>query len=93
KTKQLRLGVGDAEAIHEYFDRMQNRNSNFYYIMKKIPKKLRGYSMYERIRIALDNVVYDCFTNEEFEENLAKFIVQFNLENNAWLRDLYEERH
>ncbi|XP_059640548.1 protein FAR1-RELATED SEQUENCE 6-like [Cornus florida] len=34
KASKLRLGVGDAEAIHEYFVRMQNKNSNFFYKME-----------------------------------------------------------
>lgn len=33
KAKRLRLGTGDTEAIHNYFVKMQGRNSNFFYVM------------------------------------------------------------
>ncbi|KAL6545306.1 hypothetical protein OROGR_009180 [Orobanche gracilis] len=33
KVRQLRLGVGDAEALRNYFLRMQRRNSNFFYVI------------------------------------------------------------
>ncbi|XP_031280491.1 protein FAR1-RELATED SEQUENCE 5-like [Pistacia vera] len=33
KVRRLRLGVGDASAIQKYFLKMQNENSNFFYIM------------------------------------------------------------
>ncbi|XP_059670869.1 protein FAR1-RELATED SEQUENCE 5-like [Cornus florida] len=32
KARQLRLGIGDAEALRKYFYCMQNQNSNFYYM-------------------------------------------------------------
>lgn len=31
KVRQLKLVVGDAEALRNYFTRMQRRNSNFFY--------------------------------------------------------------
>ncbi|XP_024642129.1 protein FAR-RED IMPAIRED RESPONSE 1-like [Medicago truncatula] len=33
KVRRLRLGTGDAEAIQNYFVRMQKQNSQFYYVM------------------------------------------------------------
>ncbi|XP_071694578.1 protein FAR1-RELATED SEQUENCE 6-like [Rutidosis leptorrhynchoides] len=33
KARQLRLGKGDAEALRDYFVRMQKRNSNFFYVI------------------------------------------------------------
>lgn len=33
QARRLRLGVGDAEAIRNYFVNMQAKNSNFFYIM------------------------------------------------------------
>ncbi|XP_031252418.1 protein FAR1-RELATED SEQUENCE 5-like [Pistacia vera] len=33
KVRRLRLGAGDASAIQKYFLKMQNENSNFFYIM------------------------------------------------------------
>ncbi|KAL6567829.1 hypothetical protein OROGR_001497 [Orobanche gracilis] len=33
KVRQLRLGVGDAEALRNYFVRMQRRSPNFFYVI------------------------------------------------------------
>nr|GEY22689.1 protein FAR1-related sequence 6-like [Tanacetum cinerariifolium] len=33
KVRQLRLGIGDAEALRNYFVRRQRRNKNFFYAM------------------------------------------------------------
>lgn len=33
KARRIRLGVGDAEAIRNYFVKMQAKNSNFFYVM------------------------------------------------------------
>jgi hypothetical protein len=33
KVRRLRLGIGDAEAIQNYFVSMQRKNSDFYYVM------------------------------------------------------------
>ncbi|KAL4592423.1 hypothetical protein LXL04_005417 [Taraxacum kok-saghyz] len=33
KVRQLRLGLGDAEALRNYFVRMQRRSSNFFYVI------------------------------------------------------------
>ncbi|XP_039146884.1 protein FAR-RED IMPAIRED RESPONSE 1-like [Dioscorea cayenensis subsp. rotundata] len=33
KARQIRLGVGDAEALGIYFSRMQRRHSNFFYLV------------------------------------------------------------
>ena len=33
KVRRLRLGVGDAEAIQNYFVKMQKQNSQFYYVI------------------------------------------------------------
>ncbi|XP_062098747.1 protein FAR-RED IMPAIRED RESPONSE 1-like [Humulus lupulus] len=64
-----------------------------WHILKKIPEKLRGYKFYEQIKNVLKNVVYDSLTKEEFEEKWGDFLNEFNLLENVWLNDLYEERH
>ncbi|CAL5426590.1 unnamed protein product [Camellia sinensis] len=64
-----------------------------WHIMKKIPKKLRGYSQYESIKVALQNAVYDSFTKYEFEENWHAMVAKFNLNDNEWLGMLYREQH
>ncbi|XP_028114474.1 protein FAR-RED IMPAIRED RESPONSE 1-like [Camellia sinensis] len=32
-ARKLRLGVGDGESLRDYFQRMQQQNSNFYYVI------------------------------------------------------------
>ncbi|KAL7205372.1 hypothetical protein ACSBR2_018337 [Camellia fascicularis] len=64
-----------------------------WHIMKKLPKKLRGYKEYEAIKFGIQNAVYDSLTTEEFEENWGKFIEEYQLHSNDWLLRLYEERH
>ncbi|XP_028086181.1 uncharacterized protein LOC114287098 [Camellia sinensis] len=66
-----------------------------WHIIKKIPKKLRGYSQYESIKVALQNAVYDSFTKYEFEENWHAMVAKFNLNDNEWLGMgmLYREQH
>ena len=63
-----------------------------WYIMKKLPEKLRGYKEYETIKFKLQNVMYDSFTREEFEERWNQFVDVHNLHDNAWLCGLYKER-
>lgn len=38
-----------------------------WHIMKKILEKLKSYSQYESMKLALQNTVYDTFTKDEFE--------------------------
>ena len=64
-----------------------------WHILKKVPEKLRGYKDYDSIKFHLLNVVYDSMTIEEFEENWAKFITAYQLEDNDWLAGLYDERY
>ncbi|XP_028108796.1 protein FAR1-RELATED SEQUENCE 5-like [Camellia sinensis] len=64
-----------------------------WHIMKKIPKKLRGYSQYEAIKFALQNAVYDSFTKDEFDEEWKTMIEKFSHHENEWLGVLYGERH
>ncbi|XP_028109969.1 protein FAR-RED IMPAIRED RESPONSE 1-like [Camellia sinensis] len=64
-----------------------------WHVMKKIPEKLRGYSQYEGIKVALQNAVYDSFTKDEFEGNWLAMVTKFNMNDNEWLGVLYRERH
>ncbi|XP_028058369.1 protein FAR-RED IMPAIRED RESPONSE 1-like [Camellia sinensis] len=64
-----------------------------WHIMKKIPEKLKGYSQYESIKLALQNAVYDTITKDEFETKWKEMIAEFNLYENEWLGVLYNERH
>lgn len=60
--------------------------------MKKIPEKLKGYSLYEAIKRVLQLSVYDSLTEAEFEESWNSMISKYELDNNDWLAGLYEER-
>ncbi|XP_028098131.1 protein FAR-RED IMPAIRED RESPONSE 1-like [Camellia sinensis] len=64
-----------------------------WYIMKKIPEKLKGYSQYESMKMDLQNAVYDTFTKDEFEMKWKEMIAKFNLYENQWLGVLYDEWH
>jgi hypothetical protein len=64
-----------------------------WHIMKKIAEKLSGYGDYKRIKFGMKEVVYDTFTIDDFEEKLCSFIEKFELQQNHWLRGLYNERH
>ncbi|GMP48892.1 hypothetical protein CsSME_00016081 [Camellia sinensis var. sinensis] len=79
-------------AIEIVFPKAQHRWC-LWHIMKKIPEKLRGYSQYEHIKLALENAVYDSFTKAEFDKEWQAMISKFNLYDNEWLGALYGERH
>ncbi|CAL5377034.1 unnamed protein product [Camellia sinensis] len=61
--------------------------------MKKIPEKLKGYAEYERIKLAMQNAIYDYLTRDEFENQWEQMLTRFNLYDNDWLGVLYDERH
>ncbi|XP_028125042.1 protein FAR1-RELATED SEQUENCE 6-like [Camellia sinensis] len=64
-----------------------------WHIMKKILEKLRAYSQYESIKLALQKTVYESFTKNEFDEEWQAMIAKFSLHDNDWLGVLYDERH
>lgn len=64
-----------------------------WHIMKKLPDKLGGCDHYESVRSALQMVVYDSLTLDEFEDCWTRLIEKYNLQGNEWLLDLYDERH
>ncbi|XP_059663719.1 protein FAR1-RELATED SEQUENCE 6-like [Cornus florida] len=64
-----------------------------WHIMQKVPVKLSGLSQYEVIKKTLKSIVYESIKIDEFESSWTKMILQFNLENNKWLKSLYGDRH
>ena len=52
-------------AIKEIFPKAHHRWC-LWHVMKKVPKKLRGYSNYESIKLILHSAVFDSFSKEEF---------------------------
>ena len=61
--------------------------------MKKIPKKLKGYSQYEAIKRDIEYSVCDSLSRDEFEDNWQIFLEMHNLQDNEWLQWLYYEQH
>ncbi|KAK9206151.1 hypothetical protein WN943_016424 [Citrus x changshan-huyou] len=63
-----------------------------WHIMKKLPEKLKGYKKYEVIKLTMQNIVYDSLIPSDFDERWMVFIEKYNLNNNEWLQNLYDER-
>ncbi|XP_062155312.1 protein FAR-RED IMPAIRED RESPONSE 1-like [Alnus glutinosa] len=104
-SRRLRLGTGGATALRDYFDRMQKVDSDFYFEMdvddefrlKNVfwadaRKKFGSNSQYKAIKSAIRSCVYNSQTCDEFDAKWQSVLECYNLEENAWLRDLYSER-
>ncbi|KAG6472117.1 hypothetical protein ZIOFF_069574 [Zingiber officinale] len=81
-----------AIAIEEIFPNSHHRLC-LWHIMKKLPAKLGGHAQYKLIKKQLKNIVYNSLTIDECDANWMKMIEVFNLENNDWLKSLYEQRN
>jgi hypothetical protein len=62
-----------------------------WHILKKIPEKFGSHSQYIAIKSAIRNCVYNSHTCDEFDACWQSMLKCYNLEENAWLRDLYSE--
>ncbi|XP_016199107.1 protein FAR1-RELATED SEQUENCE 5-like [Arachis ipaensis] len=60
--------------------------------MNKLPSKLGGYRRYGALYGDLNDIVWNSRTEESFEDDWADFIDEYNLHNNTWLSDLYDDR-
>ncbi|KAG6480028.1 hypothetical protein ZIOFF_063505 [Zingiber officinale] len=81
-----------AIAIEEIFPNSHHR-LRLWHIMKKLPAKLGGHAQYKMIKKQLKNIVYNSLTVDECDERWMTMIEHFNLENNDWLKSLYEQRN
>ncbi|XP_042979913.1 protein FAR-RED IMPAIRED RESPONSE 1-like [Carya illinoinensis] len=64
-----------------------------WHIMLKLPEKLRSHCDYDAgLKAAIQNVVYDTQTCDEFEQKWQQLIHKYGLMGNAWLKGLYTER-
>ncbi|XP_025628671.1 protein FAR1-RELATED SEQUENCE 6-like [Arachis hypogaea] len=63
-----------------------------WHITKKLPQKLGGYHRYRDLYDDLNDIVWNSRTEESFEDNWSDFIDEYNLHNNTWLSDLYDDR-
>ncbi|XP_042467357.1 protein FAR-RED IMPAIRED RESPONSE 1-like [Zingiber officinale] len=79
-------------AIEEVFPNSHHRLC-LWHIMKKLPVKLGGHAQYKLIKKQLKNIVYNSLTVDECDVNWLKMIEEFKLENNDWLKSLYDERN
>uniref|UniRef100_A0A2N9GDG2 SWIM-type domain-containing protein n=1 Tax=Fagus sylvatica TaxID=28930 RepID=A0A2N9GDG2_FAGSY len=94
KERRLKCKEGDGQALHDYFVRMQAKNSNFYHALDLDDEllKLAGLEAYQDIKNYLLKAVHESMTVEEFEEKWNHTITSHHLEENEWLAKLYEER-
>ncbi|XP_057730054.1 protein FAR1-RELATED SEQUENCE 5-like [Arachis stenosperma] len=63
-----------------------------WHIMNKLPSKLGGYRRYEALYGDLNEIVWNSRMEESFEDDWTDFIDEYNLHNNTWLSDLYDDR-
>uniref|UniRef100_A0A2N9FFN3 Protein FAR1-RELATED SEQUENCE n=1 Tax=Fagus sylvatica TaxID=28930 RepID=A0A2N9FFN3_FAGSY len=106
KERRLKCKEGDGQVLHDYFVRMQGKNSNFYHALDLDDelhvqnvfwvdvrsKKLSGLEVYHDIKYYLLKAVHHSMIVEEFEELWNHTITSHHLQENEWLANLYEER-
>jgi hypothetical protein len=78
-------------AIARVFPNTRHRYC-LWHILKKLPEKFASHSQYDAIKSALRKSVYDSQTCDEFDASWQNLLETFNLEDNDWLRGLYNER-
>jgi hypothetical protein len=78
-------------AINKVFPNARHRFC-LWHVLKKISKKFGSHSQYNAIMSAIRNCVYNSQTCDEFDASWQNLLECYNLEDNAWLRDLYSER-
>ncbi|XP_021721191.1 protein FAR1-RELATED SEQUENCE 8-like [Chenopodium quinoa] len=63
-----------------------------WHITSKFGDKLGKCPLYAEFKSLLKSVIYESFTPEEFERNWCSFIKEYELENNEWLSNMFQER-
>jgi hypothetical protein len=79
-------------AIEVVFPKTRHRWC-LWHLMKKIPEKLGRYSDYESIKALLHDAVYDSLSKSDFMEKWEKMIEDFELQDNEWLKGIFDERN
>ncbi|XP_021753308.1 protein FAR1-RELATED SEQUENCE 6-like [Chenopodium quinoa] len=64
-----------------------------WHILKKLPDKLGKCEGYHDFKSPLKTLIYESFTVGEFERRWNELLSEYNLLDNDWLSELYEERH
>ncbi|XP_057734201.1 protein FAR1-RELATED SEQUENCE 5-like [Arachis stenosperma] len=63
-----------------------------WHIMKKVREKFKGYGCYEHSQVTMGEVVHQCLTIENFEDNWNGFVNTYCLEDNEWLQGMWNNR-
>ncbi|XP_040996214.1 protein FAR1-RELATED SEQUENCE 4-like [Juglans microcarpa x Juglans regia] len=64
-----------------------------WHIMQKLPEKLGSYSQFNSgLKSSIQSALYDSPTCTKFEDKWGQLLHKYDLQNNAWLQGLYEER-
>ncbi|XP_059643663.1 protein FAR1-RELATED SEQUENCE 6-like isoform X2 [Cornus florida] len=79
-------------AVAKVFPKSSHRLC-LWHIMQKIPVKLGGLAQYKEIKRILKSVVYESVNCDKFERSWMELIKNYKLENNDWLKSLYNDRH
>ncbi|XP_015933243.1 protein FAR1-RELATED SEQUENCE 1-like [Arachis duranensis] len=64
-----------------------------WHITKKIHNKLGGYFRFKELNAELNHIIWNSKSVENFKDQWAEFIDEFNLHHNRWLSDLFEDQH
>ncbi|XP_025625466.1 protein FAR-RED IMPAIRED RESPONSE 1-like [Arachis hypogaea] len=64
-----------------------------WHITKKIPEKFKRHKRYEELQSDLNNIVWESISEDDFQNQWEDFLIEYGLEDNKWLSDIYEERH
>jgi hypothetical protein len=78
-------------AIKKVFPNARHRFC-LWHVLKKLPEKFGSHLQYRAIKSAIRNCVYNSQTCDEFDASWQTLLECYNLEDNAWLRGLYNER-
>ncbi|XP_014499792.1 protein FAR1-RELATED SEQUENCE 5-like [Vigna radiata var. radiata] len=63
-----------------------------WHIMKKLPEKFSAYKEYNHIKSAINKLVYDCGSPEDFESGWKALLSRHGLFQNEWLCTMYDEK-
>nr|CAD1827186.1 unnamed protein product [Ananas comosus var. bracteatus] len=80
------------EAVEKVFPKARHRHC-LWHIMKRVSENLQGISEAEEIKISLKKIICESLRAAEFEEEWKKMVEKYGLENNEWLKSLFDERH